>query len=133
MGPRQHPPNMDLQPGSVLQSRRSELQLREPERRHAIPGVVPQPPAGDAKSFHAAYVTDEWKPASSLTLNLGLRYDVQTGVWNEWRTQSEYPRPLPYVDFASRGDKNNVEPRLGLAWNVRGDRKSVVRLGYGLV
>ena len=80
---------------------------------------------------YAAYVTDEWKPTSSLTLNLGLRYDIQTGIWNEWRTQSEYPRPLPYVDFASRGDKNNVAPRLGLAWAVA--EKSVFRAGYGLV
>ncbi len=82
---------------------------------------------------YAAYVTDEWKPAAGLTLNLGLRYDLQTGIWDEWVKQSDYPRPLPYVDFASRGDKNNVGPRLGLAWNVANNGKSVVRAGYGLI
>ena len=82
---------------------------------------------------YAAYVADEWKPAAGLTLNLGLRYDIQTGVWNENHSQSEYPRPLPYVDFASRGDKNNFGPRVGLAYDVHKDGKSVVRAGYGLV
>src|SRR4051812_32308002 len=41
---------------------------------------------------YAAYVADEWKPISGLTLNLGLRYDLQTGVWDEHHTQAEYPR-----------------------------------------
>ena len=82
---------------------------------------------------YAAYVSDEWKPAAGLTLNLGLRYDIQTGVWNENHSQSEYPRPLPFVDFGSRGDKNNLGPRLGLAWDMRQDGKSVVRAGYGRV
>ncbi len=78
-------------------------------------------------------MSDEWKPAAGLTLNLGLRYDWQTGVWNENHSQSEYPRPLPYVDFASRGDKNNVGPRVGVAWDLHKDGKSVVRAGYGLI
>ena len=82
---------------------------------------------------YAAYVADEWKPAAGVTFNLGLRYDIQTGVWNEDHSMSEYPRPLPYVDFASRGDKNNVGPRAGLAWDVHKNGKSVVRAGYGLI
>src|SRR3989454_1779647 len=80
---------------------------------------------------YAVYVTDEWKPAAGLTLNLGLRYDLQTGIWDEWVKQPDYPRPLPYVDFAHRGDKNNFGPRLGLAGNVANNGKSVARAGYG--
>ena len=36
------------------------------------------------------------------------------------------------IDFTKRGDKNNFGPRLGLAWDVRSDGRSVVRAGYGL-
>src|SRR5215470_9294660 len=82
---------------------------------------------------YAAYVSDEWKPFSGLTFNLGVRYDIQTGVWDENHTQAEYPRPLPYVAFGSRGDKNNVGPRAGFAWDVRNNGRFVVRGGYGLV
>lgn len=80
-----------------------------------------------------AYAQDQWRPRANLTLNLGVRYDLQTRVWHEDYAQSRYPRPLPYVDFASRGDKNNVAPRLGLAWDLRNDGRSVVRAGYGIV
>lgn len=82
---------------------------------------------------YEAYVQDEWRVTSDLTLNLGLRYDLQRKVLNEHFDQSRYPRPLPYVDFASRGDFDNVAPRVGLAWNVGGTSRTVVRAGYGLV
>jgi hypothetical protein len=82
---------------------------------------------------YEAYIQDEWRVASNVTLNLGLRYDLQTRIWNETFDQSRYPRPLPYVDFGSRGDRNNIAPRAGLAWDVHGDGRSVVRGGYGLV
>src|SRR5439155_16670947 len=38
---------------------------------------------------------------------------------------------LPLVNFQNRGDDNNVSPRIGLAWDVRNDGKTVVRAGYG--
>jgi outer membrane receptor protein involved in Fe transport len=82
---------------------------------------------------YEAYVQDEWRPWSNLTLNLGLRYDLQTKIWNENFSQDRYPRPLPYVDFASRGDKNNIGPRLGFAWDVTRDARTLVRGGYGVI
>src|SRR5450756_1131069 len=58
---------------------------------------------------------------------------MQTGIFNEGLSMSIYPRPLPYVNFASRGDKNNVAPRIGLAWDINNNGRSVVRAGYGNV
>ena len=82
---------------------------------------------------YSGYAQDEWRIRRNLTLNLGVRYDLQTDVWNEGLSQSMYPQPLPYVNFSSRGDHNNIQPRVGLAWDLLGDGKTVVRAGYGIV
>lgn len=84
------------------------------------------------------YIQDDWKIIPSLTLNLGVRYDLQTRTWgeNSGARQAQpgfFPRKLPYVDFGVRGDKNNVAPRLTFAWDVRHNQRSVVTGGYGLV
>jgi hypothetical protein len=59
------------------------------------------------------YVQDEWKASRGLTLNLGVRYDVQ---WLE----------------SIATDTNNVAPRLGFAWSPGESRRTVVRGGFGL-
>jgi len=82
-------------------------------------------------SWFQAYAQDEWKMGSEVTLNLGLRYDLQYDSWNQHLDQSKFPVPLPLVHPNLRKDHNNLGPRVGFAWDVANDGKSVVRAGYG--
>ncbi len=59
------------------------------------------------------YAQDEWKVSQRLTLNLGLRYDLQ------------FLRSITT-------DTNNISPRGGFAWTPFASRKTVLRGGYGL-
>jgi outer membrane receptor protein involved in Fe transport len=59
------------------------------------------------------YAQDEWKTSPNLTVNAGLRYDLQ---WIQ----------------TINTDTNNVSPRLGFAWTPTASRRTVVRGSGGL-
>jgi hypothetical protein len=71
----------------------------------------------------AAWVQDDWRVTSNLTLNLGLRYDLLT---NSWANDASVP---PILEPDRPNDTNNVQPRLGFAYQV--NDLTVVRGGAG--
>jgi hypothetical protein len=86
----------------------------------------------------AFYVQDDWKITPRFTLNLGARYDVDIGfVDNAHAADNRAFRALqiigsPWARNVVEDDKNNLSPRVGFAWDLRGDAKSVLRGGYGI-
>jgi hypothetical protein len=94
--------------------------------------TVPSFTAEHPTRYAVAFVQDEWRLRSNVTLNLGLRYERYYGAANEDLDPSIFPIEIPYIDVDSRGDRNNVGPRIGVAWDGGGDGRTVVRGGYGL-
>ncbi|MBI2188509.1 MAG: TonB-dependent receptor [Acidobacteria bacterium] len=72
----------------------------------------------------SAWMQDDWRMGDNLTMNLGLRYDIDSN------SNSEKVRFLPWLPGDLPRDTNNVAPRLGM--NLRVDDRTVVRGGYGL-
>jgi hypothetical protein len=77
------------------------------------------------------YGQDEWKPLSNLTVNVGVRYDLQYHSFNNQLNFTNREQLRQLIDPTSRHDNNNIGPRVGMAWDVRNDTKTLVRAAYG--
>src|SRR5947209_12145298 len=99
--------------------------------------------------YLGAFIQDDWKVTPRLTLNIGVRYDLDTPRWETRNHQTGFdpitinpvsgtPGVITYAGqngvskYAHDWDINNIGPRFGFAWNAPHDL-FVLRGGYGLV
>ncbi len=95
---------------------------------------------------YGMYLQDDWRVTDTFTLNLGVRYDYLTGYQYD---QSKNPnfvkvqaagqagllkgiKGLENAGLDPQEDKSNIQPRVGVVWDLRGDGKDVVRAGWGI-
>jgi Carboxypeptidase regulatory-like domain/TonB dependent receptor-like, beta-barrel/TonB-dependent Receptor Plug Domain len=92
------------------------------------------------RNMHFAYVQDDWRVGSNLTVNLGVRYEFSTPYWEKDNVLSNFDPNANLMVIAKDGsisdralidpDRNNFGPRLGFAYTVT--PRTVVRAGYGM-
>ena len=90
-----------------------------------------------ANNEYALFLQDTWKVTNTLTLNYGLRWEAQifpdpTLAPSKTAYGSNLSNPL----FPSTGllpnQKKMFQPRVGFAWDVRGNGKSALRASWGI-
>jgi outer membrane receptor protein involved in Fe transport len=131
-----------------------------PGGTYTTPVSLPSFNSKNSYNEFAFYVNDNWRLADRLTVNLGLRYEyygpqtksepkydsnfyygdpnasVNTSTPQEMiqalRTGRVFPTNESPVGALWNQDWNNWAPRVGFAWDLRGDGRSSVRGGYGI-
>ena len=100
--------------------------------------ALPQPPAGRRNYNLGVYMQDDWKVTHRLTLNLGLRYELESAMTSSNNIYSRIDETTGQVLFAGINaspslnltpSKLNFAPRLGAAYSP--DSKTVIRTGFG--
>jgi hypothetical protein len=89
---------------------------------------------------YSTYVQDTWRANNRLTLNAGLRYEY-SAPWEEANGKLSNlvaGRGLtlvgePGLERFYEPDRNNLAPRFGLAYDLGGDGKTVVRAGVAVL
>jgi len=90
----------------------------------------------DGKEF-SLFLQDDWKVRPTFTLNLGVHYDQFVNFYDESNQQYNLSRYFLEAIGNSWGapvhpDKSAYSPRVGFAWDLTGNGKSVVRASFGL-
>ena len=87
---------------------------------------------------YASFLQDDWRVTKTLTLNLGMRYELNTVIKDNRNLLGNFDAANGLLQVGKGisvpydGDHNNFAPRFGFAWDTTGTGKTVVRGGGGL-
>jgi len=94
---------------------------------------------------YALFAQDDWRVNNRLTVNLGVRWDYVAGLPFSQDRNSNFQvlqaagRAGRFAgtildDFGqeTRGDTDNVQPRIGFVYDLRGTGREIIRGGWGL-
>jgi len=88
---------------------------------------------------YAGFFQDDWRVTQRVTVNAGIRYELATVIKDSKNELGNFDPSLGLVQVGHgisspyQGNHHNFAPRLGVAWDVRGDGKTVVRAAAGII
>jgi hypothetical protein len=89
---------------------------------------------------YAGFVQDDFRVTSNVTLNFGLRYEVNTVIKEAHNLLGNFDPVKGMVQVGQSGvsgpynpDRNNFAPRFGFAWDIGGKGRTVLRAGGGIM
>src|SRR6266436_521961 len=88
---------------------------------------------GTQSAFYV-FAQDDFKFSPRLTINLGVRYEYWTNpVGSSKQALNAVSNAPGLVTFGNpQTDKNNIAPRIGFAYDPRGNGKTAIRGGFGI-
>jgi outer membrane receptor protein involved in Fe transport len=112
--------------------------------RGALPSVLT--PRYMRTAIFGAYLQDDWRVRPNLTLNLGVRYEMTTGITEDKGKLTNLvpisaatvsggistPAPRLGAPYFSNPTLKNFEPRVGFSWDPFKTGKTAVRGGFGM-
>src|SRR5262249_35077833 len=92
---------------------------------------------GLRETVAGTYLQDDFKVTQRLTLNLGVRYEFITNPYEVNGKMANLlnvtdPAPTVLKDSFFKVAKKDFQPRVGFAWGLNGNGKTILRAGFGI-